>query len=65
MRKRGYAVLESKGDFRILRSLNENPKYYIQILVHYFQTSTHEMKDARKREVDFSVRPNDQVIEID
>ena len=32
---------------------------------HYLQTSTHEMKDARKREVDFSVQPKDQVIEMD
>ena len=29
------------------------------------QTSTHEKKDARKRELDFSVQPKDQVIEID
>ena len=32
---------------------------------HFLQTSKHEMKDARKREVDFSVRPKDQIIEIE
>ena len=35
------------GDFRIL----------ILISGHYLQTTTHEMKDARKREVDLSVQP--------
>ena len=64
VRKRGYVVfLESTETFEfcVVSMKIPNARSRYQDII----SSTLEMKDARKREVHFSVQPKDQVIEID
>ena len=60
------SLIGEYGEFGILRSLNKKSQTVDRDIRTLFvqQTSTHEMKDARKREVDFSVQPKDKSLRL-
>ena len=61
----GPHVPQLKRTYHASRNVQQKKISYDTRTLFSQQRSTHEMKDVRKREVDFSVQPKDQVIEIE